>query len=235
MNYVLHPSSSRGSGSHGWLESSHSFSFAQYYDPQKMNFGLLRVLNDDKVAPARGFGTHPHDNMEIISIPLSGALIHRDDMGNSSVINAGDVQVMSAGTGVRHSEFNHSKEEWVNFLQLWIFPEQQDIPPRYHQKTFSAQDRINQWQVLVSPSEKTGVPINQKAFISRTDLELGSTLSYEVNIPGNGVYLFVLEGKIEVGEHTLDARDAIGLWEFDSIELKAGEDSQVLAIEVPMS
>jgi len=230
MKTVVHKAKDRGAADHGWLRSHHSFSFAHY----KMSFGLLRVLNDDKVAPGKGFGTHPHDNMEIISIPLQGSLEHQDNMGNATVIKTNDVQIMSAGTGVAHSEYNHSQEDWVNFLQLWIFPQHRNIKPRYHQKTFDPQDRRDRWQVLVSPDDNSGVKINQKAFISRVSLTGGKDLDYMLRDNQQGVYFFLLNGVVEIAGTQLDTRDALGVWETTSVKVSALEEADLLAIEVPM-
>ena len=235
MKTVIHRSENRGKADHGWLRSNHSFSFAQYHDPQKMGFGLLRVLNDDLVAPAQGFGTHPHRNMEIISIPLSGALEHKDNMGNTTVIKTNDVQIMSAGTGVAHSEYNHSSTDWVNFLQLWIFPKDLNITPRYDQKTFSEDQRKNQWQTIVSPLGGDAVAINQNASLHRTRLKSGETIDYAITDVDQGVYLMVLEGAIEVDSHALHSKDAMGIWDTDKVSLQAKETSEVLLIEVPMN
>ncbi len=236
MKTVLHKAQDRGVADHGWLQSNHSFSFAGYMDPSKMRFGLLRVLNDDQVAPGQGFGTHPHDNMEIISIPLKGALEHRDNMGNTTIIKTNDVQIMSAGTGVAHSEYNHSQSEWVNFLQLWIFPQHRNIDPNYDQKTFDPQDRQNQWQTLVSPNNENadGVRINQQAYIKRVNLSTGEQLEYTLQQEQNGVYFLLLEGETKIGEELVMSRDALGVWDATSVSITAAQDSDLLAIEVPM-
>lgn len=236
MTKTIHKASSRGNASHGWLNSFHTFSFANYHDSSRMNFGLLRVLNDDIVAPSMGFGSHPHQNMEIISIPLSGALHHRDNTGRDKIIKSGDVQIMSAGSGITHSEMNASSKEEVNFLQLWIFPKKENIQPRYEQKTFSAEDRINKFQTVVSPKENaSSVWINQDAYLSLADLTLGSKISYSKNLKSNGVYFFVLDGSITISDELLEKRDALGLTDVDSIELVAAVDSKVLVIEVPLA
>ena len=234
MKSIIHRSHERGHADHGWLQSHHSFSFAQYHDPQKMGFGLLRVLNDDQVAPSQGFGTHPHRNMEIISIPLSGSLEHQDNMGNTTVIKTNDVQIMSAGTGVAHSEYNHSQTDWVNFLQLWIFPKELNIAPRYDQKTFAQEQRHNQWQTVVAPQGGAAVAINQDASIHRTHLQAGETIDYSLSGDGQGAYLMVLEGAVEVGSQSLDQKDAMGLWETEHFSIKAKDTSELLLIEVPM-
>jgi len=235
MKSIFYPAAERGHANFGWLDSYHSFSFGQWHNPQKMHFGALRVLNDDQVKGGAGFGTHPHENMEIVSIPLSGALAHKDSTGTSEVINTGDVQIMSAGSGISHSEFNASKTDPVNFLQVWVFPKQHDIKPRYDQKTFDAAQRINQWQVVVSPDEKDGaVWINQDAKFSLATIEPGKELNYKNAFAGNGVYFFLLEGKATVADKELNRRDAIGVSETDSVGIKAIDAVSVLAIEVPM-
>jgi quercetin 2,3-dioxygenase len=235
MKVQVQRSEERGHNSFGWLDSHHSFSFGHFYDPDKINFGALRVLNDDIVLGGEGFGTHPHDNMEIVSIPLKGALAHKDSTGTDGIIQTGDVQIMSAGTGIRHSEYNASKTELVNFLQIWVIPEEPNIRPRYEQKAFSEEDRINNWQVVVSPDGTNGALwINQNCVFSRLTLQSGKSITYNNRFPGNGVYLFVLEGSIIVSGDTLKRRDAAGITGEDSFELKADEDSEVLAIEVPV-
>jgi redox-sensitive bicupin YhaK (pirin superfamily) len=235
MKSIFHPASERGHASFGWLDSHHSFSFGHWYDPKKLHFGALRVLNDDIVTGGQGFGTHPHDNMEIISIPLSGALAHKDSTGTDGIINTGDVQIMSAGSGIRHSEFNASKADPVNFLQVWVFPKQENIKPRYEQKTFDAGDRQNKWQVVVSPQEEEGgVWINQDARFSLAELQEGASLQYIPKFKGNGVYFFLLDGEAEVGGRQLNRRDAVGIWETETIDIKPKSNAKVLAIEVPM-
>jgi redox-sensitive bicupin YhaK (pirin superfamily) len=234
MKTTFYPASGRGHVNLGWLESRHSFSFGHWYDPGKVHFGALRVLNDDIVKGGGGFQTHPHDNMEIVSIPLQGALTHRDSMGTDGVIKAGDVQIMSAGTGVRHSEFNASKTESVNFLQIWIFPKVQDIKPHYDQKTFDAIDRKNKWQILVSPEVKEGgVWINQDARFAMTDLEAGKELVFTPSFKESGVYVFVLDGEITIGDQILGKRDALGILETEGFGVHALQSSQILAIEIP--
>jgi redox-sensitive bicupin YhaK (pirin superfamily) len=234
MNTVVHKSDSRGSADHGWLRSRHTFSFAGYHNPDRVHFGALRVLNDDTVSGGNGFGTHPHDNMEIISIPLFGDLEHKDSTGTGEVIKTGDVQIMSAGSGLRHSEFNHSKEEEVQFLQIWVFPKERDITPRYEQKTFDPEDRMNKFQTVVSPEGADALWINQDAYFSLANLDAGMELSYEVKKPGNGVYFFVLNGEINIADQSLDLRDAVGVTDTSEIHLKARSYAEVLAIEVPM-
>lgn len=230
---TIHQSDSRGKADFGWLKSRHTFSFGRYYNPERVSFGALRVLNDDIVEPGAGFGTHPHDNMEIVSIPLSGDLAHKDSTGNTEVIRTGDVQIMSAGSGLTHSEFNHSKTDQVNFLQIWVLPKKMNISPRYEQKTFDPSGRQNQWQTVVSPDGE-GLWINQDAYFHLADLEKDRALSYEVRKGGNGLYLFVIEGEVDIDGTALSGRDAIALTQ-DRIEVKAkANGSQVLLIDVPM-
>lgn len=234
MKQVFYPQSERGHANFGWLDSFHSFSFGNYYHPEKTNFGALRVLNDDIVSPSMGFGTHPHDNMEIVSIPLYGELAHRDSTGTNGVILTGDVQIMSAGTGIRHSEFNHNPEKNVNFLQIWILPKEKNISPRYEQKSYSLTERKNKWQTVVSPKDENAVWINQDAYFSLTSLEPKTELSYDVRSHGNGIYLFLLSGKIKVNDQILERRDALGIWEQESIQIESEISSNILCIEVPM-
>lgn len=235
MKTKIQRSSERGNANFGWLNSHHSFSFGHWHHPEKMNFGALRVLNDDIVDGGQGFGAHPHDNMEIISIPLKGALAHKDSTGTDGIIQTGDVQIMSAGTGIRHSEFNASKTDEVNFLQIWILPKQRNIKPRYDQKTFDAAERNNEWQIVVSPDEKDGgLWINQDAVFSLAHAEKNSSLIYSNKFSGNGVYLFVIEGEIEIAAEQLHKRDAIEISETDEFEIKANANAYLLAIEVPM-
>lgn len=235
MNKTLHRANSRGHANHGWLNSYHSFSFANYYNPERMNFGVLRVLNDDQVAAGAGFGKHPHENMEIVSIPLAGDLEHEDSMGNKKVIREGDIQVMSAGTGVMHSEYNKSKTEEVKFLQIWIFPNKQNVSPRYDQISIRDVAQKNTFYQILSPNESDqGVWINQNAWFSMGEFEANTQATYTLNQTSNGVYLFVLNGEIEIAEELLEQRDAIGLWDTDQIKLKSTSDAKVLLMEVPM-
>ncbi len=235
MKTIFHPATERGQANFGWLDSRHSFSFGHWYNPEKMHFGALRVLNDDIVKAGAGFGTHPHDNMEIVSIPLKGALAHKDSTGTSKVINTGDVQIMSAGSGISHSEFNASKTEEVNFLQIWVLPKEKNITPRYDQKTFDSTARQNQWQIVVSPDEKEGgVWINQDARFSLAHIDAGKELEYSNHSKGTGVYFFVLEGAALVAGSTLQKRDAIAVWEQESTKVQAKETLEILAIEIPM-
>jgi quercetin 2,3-dioxygenase len=237
METVLHKANTRGHASHGWLDSHHTFSFAHYYDPLRVHFGALRVLNDDIVQGGMGFGTHPHDNMEIISIPLSGDLEHKDSMGNIGVIRQNDVQIMSAGTGIQHSEYNKNKEKQVNFLQIWVFPKQKNIKPRYDQKTLNPEDRVNNLQVIVSPdsaNETGGVKINQDAWFSLGKIEKGKALDYKLHDKNHGVYVFLLEGDLKVSGQLLNKRDGLGVWDTDAISLEADTNAEVLLMEVPM-
>jgi len=234
MKTVLHRADTRGHANHGWLDTSHTFSFANYRNPERMNFGVLRVLNDDRVAAQRGFSKHPHDNMEIVSIPLEGALEHQDSMGNQHVIKKGDVQIMSAGTGIYHSEKNRSKDEEVKFLQIWIFPKKRNIEPRYDQIAYSVDDRINKWQRVVSPEADGSVTINQDAYFSMTKLEKGKSLDYEIARNGNGVYAFILEGAVSIDGQDLGKRDGFGVWDTDKICVTASEDAEILLMDVPM-
>lgn len=232
---MYHENQSRGLADHGWLKSRHTFSFADYYNPERMNFGLLRVLNDDIVTPTMGFGTHPHDNMEIISIPLSGSLRHQDSMGNKHIISTGEVQIMSAGSGITHSEYNNSSLEDVNFLQIWVMPKERDITPRYDQKVFDEGNRKNRFQLFVAPdkSEET-VLINQDAWFSLADIEAEQQVSYEKHDKKNGVYFFVLEGSANIEGHNVKRRDGLGLIDNETFPVFALTKAQLLAIEVPL-
>ncbi len=232
-NYLYHPAADRGQADFGWLKSAHSFSFGHWYNPEKTRFGLLRVLNDDQVAPAQGFGTHPHDNMEIVSIPLLGDLEHRDSMGNQTIIRRHDVQIMSAGTGVQHSEYNYSKTDPVHFLQIWVFPKNRDITPRYDQLSFLPEERHNRFQTIVSP-EGEGVHINQDAWFSLGRFEAGQMATYAIQKAGNGVYAFVLDGTVRIDGHELQRRDALGISGGNTLDLSFSTDSEVLLLEVPM-
>jgi quercetin 2,3-dioxygenase len=238
MKTILHKAGERGHADHGWLNAHHSFSFASWHDPEKVHFGLLRVLNDDVVAPGMGFGMHPHDNMEIVTIPLEGALEHKDNMGNHGVIKRSEVQVMSAGTGVYHSEFNASKTEPVKLFQVWIFPRERNVTPRYDQKMFDASGRKNKFQTLVAPEKNTGndghLWVHQDAVFSMADLDEGMELEYKVKFKGNGAYVMLVNGEAEVAGQNLGKRDALGVWETDAFSIKAKKNSEVLVIEVPM-
>ncbi len=237
MKKIIHQAESRGHANHGWLDSHHSFSFAGYHNPERMRFGMLRVLNDDWVDGGKGFGTHPHDNMEIVSIPLVGALEHKDSTGNTKVIRTNDVQIMSAGSGLMHSEYNHSATEKVNFLQIWVFPKERNIEPRYEQKTFEPAERVNQIKTVVSPKKDVddAVWINQDAYFSLASFEQGKKASYQLNRTGNGVYAFVINGDLDIADESLHTRDAIGITEVDSVSFEAISDVDILFIEVPMA
>ena len=236
MHTILHTADSRGDANHGWLHSKHSFSFASYYNPEKIHFGVLRVLNDDFVAAGMGFGLHPHDNMEIISIPLEGDLAHQDSMGNHTVIKHGDIQVMSAGTGVKHSEMNHNKDKPVKFLQIWVLPKKKDVTPRYDQITLNTANRINTLEQILSPNaDDAGVWIHQDAWFHIGKFDLDFATNYKVKKVGNGLYAFVLYGSFEVAGQTLAERDALGITDFDQFELKAlTKDAEILLMEIPM-
>jgi redox-sensitive bicupin YhaK (pirin superfamily) len=235
-NSVLHKADTRGHADHGWLNSFHTFSFANYYNPDRMHFGVLRVLNDDTVAAGKGFGTHPHDNMEIISIPLEGDLEHKDSMGNTTVIRNGDVQVMSAGTGIKHSEFNKNADKTVKFLQIWVFPNQRNVTPRYDQMTLQVADRHNKLQQILSPNvNDAGVWIHQNAWFHLGQFDKGKTAEYSIKKKGNGVYAFLLSGKMTIGGQTLDARDGLGIWDVEKFDLKADDSAEILLMEVPMT
>ena len=233
MKTVLHKATTRGHANHGWLDSYHTFSFAGYYDPARMHFGALRVLNDDVVKGGAGFGQHPHDNMEIISIPLRGALEHGDNTGGHGIIQSGEVQIMSAGSGIAHSEKNASKTEDVNFLQIWVFPKERNIQPRYDQKLFPSTDRLNKFQTVVSPEKNNGALwINQDAWFSLGKFEKGKSTEYSIKKQGNGVYAFVIDGDVTINDQQLNKRDGFGIWDVEKIVISAGQDAEVLLIEV---
>lgn len=235
-NIVFHPSNERGHADHGWLNAHHSFSFAGFYDPSKIHFGALRVLNDDIVSEGMGFGRHPHDNMEIITIVLEGALEHQDSMGHKQALHSNEVQVMSAGSGITHSEYNHNKDKKVNLLQIWIFPDKKNVTPRYEQTVFSADERINKLQTLVSPIDNgdPGLKIHQQAWIYRTSLEKGKSLQHSLHTANHGLYVFVIDGSVTIGGKDLGKRDAAGIPGEESLEITATADSDVLLLEVPM-
>jgi redox-sensitive bicupin YhaK (pirin superfamily) len=235
MKKVIHKANTRGHADHGWLKSFHTFSFAGYYDPERVHFGLLRVLNDDVIEGGRGFGKHPHDNMEIVSIPIYGAIAHKDSTGRDKIIHTNDVQIMSAGKGIAHSEFNASETDNANFLQIWVFPKEKNIEARYDQKTFDPKERHNKLQTVVSPEDKEAVWINQDAYFSLGNLDKGTALDYKIRKAGNGVYAFVIKGTVKVNDENLQSRDAIGISETDSLHIEATADTEVLLIEVPMN
>ncbi|HET9824665.1 MAG TPA: pirin family protein [Chitinophagaceae bacterium] len=236
MKSILHKASSRGHANHGWLDSYHTFSFAGYYDPQRIHFGALRVLNDDTVAGGMGFGAHPHDNMEIISIPTSGDLEHMDNMGNVQVIKQGDVQVMSAGTGVQHSEKNKNSNMPVKFFQIWVFPKQKNVQPRYDQKTFSDADKHNKLLTVVSPlgTEDGGVQVHQDAWFSLGKLDKDFTTTYSLKNKENGVYAFVIEGDVTINGERLNRRDGLAITDTNMLDIKADNDAEILLMEVPV-
>lgn len=235
MKTIFYPANERGTSDHGWLKANFSFSFASYYHPDKIHFGALRVLNDDIIAGGMGFGAHPHDNMEIITIPLSGALEHKDSMANKGVIHAGEVQVMSAGTGVQHSEFNHSKTETANTLQIWLFPRERNVEPRYDQKDFKASFKQNQFTTLISP-DKNGdaLWISQDATFSMGSFDAEQRINYNITRPENGAYIFVLEGAVKINDQVLNKKDAMGVYDISSIVIDTQESTRLLIIDVPM-
>jgi quercetin 2,3-dioxygenase len=235
MKTILHQSETRGFVNHGWLKSHHTFSFGGYRNPERMHFGVLRVLNDDEVAPGMGFGTHPHENMEIISIPLEGDLRHQDSMGNVAVIREGDVQVMSAGTGITHSEYNANTNKAVKFLQIWLFPDKRNVSPRYDQITLDHASRRNELIQILSPNTgDEGVWIHQKAWFNLGNLDPGFTTSYQLHDSDNGIYLFIIEGDVTVGDQSLHSRDGYGIWDTSAIGITAESSARVLLMEVPM-
>ncbi|WP_100613013.1 pirin family protein [Confluentibacter lentus] len=239
MKTIIHKADSRGFANHGWLQANHSFSFANFYNPDKVHFGALRVLNDDIVAPKMGFGTHPHNNMEIITIPLKGVLKHKDNMGDEWIpVKPGEVQIMSAGTGVQHSEINGSADEDLGLFQIWIMPNKQHVKPRYDQRAFDINERKNKLQTLVTSIDENhegSLKIHQDAVISRIDLDKGKTFDYILKSKNHGVYVMNIHGKIIIDKTTLDTRDALGVSDTDSFEINVEEDSSLLFIEVPMA
>ena len=236
MKSLLHKAATRGHADHGWLNSHHTFSFAGYHDPERMHFGVLRVLNDDQVAPGRGFGTHPHDNMEIISIPLEGDLEHKDSMGNTTTIKEGDVQVMSAGTGIQHSEYNKNTDQEVKFLQIWVFPNKRNVEPRYDQISIREIEKENAFYQVLSPNpDDEGVWVHQDAWFHMGNFQAGATDTYQIKKEGNGVYAFVLDGEVEIDGQKLEKRDGLGIWDTASFDFKSTSNSRVLLMEVPMN
>jgi len=234
---ILHKANTRGHANHGWLDAHHTFSFASYYNPERHNFGVLRVLNDDRIDAGMGFGTHPHDNMEIITIPLAGELRHRDSMGNTAVIHAGEIQVMSAGTGIQHSEFNSSSDTTLNFLQIWIFPNKRNVTPRYDQQILNVADRHNKLQQILSPnSDDEGVWIYQNAWFHLGKFDKDFETSYALKQKGNGVYAFLISGDITINGQLLNTRDGLEIWDTDILNIKAeSPDTEVLLMEVPIN
>lgn len=236
-NIILHKAETRGNADHGWLKSKHTFSFANYFNPDRMHFGVLRVLNDDSVEGGMGFGTHPHDNMEIISIPLEGDLQHKDSMNNVAVIKSGDIQVMSAGTGIYHSEYNKSEDKLVKFLQIWMFPNKKNVTPRYDQITLNLADRHNNLQQILSPSkDDAGVWVHQDAWFSLGKFDKDFSLQYQTKRKENGVYIFVLKGDLIINNTSVNTRDGIGLTNIENINIKAlTQDAEILVMDVPMT
>ena len=234
-NTVLHKANTRGHADHGWLNAYHSFSFASWYNPDRVQVGMLRVLNDDTVAAGMGFETHPHDNMEIITIPLEGDLAHKDSMGNTEVIKTGDVQVMSAGTGIQHSEFNPNADQHTKLFQIWVFPKYRNVTPRYQQITLDVTEQKNNFAQILSPNaDDAGVWIYQDAWFYLADFDKGFSKTYSINKEGNGIYVFVISGTITVDGQELETRDGLGIWNFNELEFVATSDAKFLLMEIPM-
>lgn len=237
MQSRIFPKSERGTADHGWLQANFSFSFGNYYNPEAVQFGMLRVLNDDTIGAGMGFGTHPHDNMEIITIPLEGGLTHKDSLGNQETVHFGEVQIMSAGTGVQHSEMNASKTDRAKTLQLWIFPDKQNVTPRYAQKAFNLDENKNRLVNIVSPEDKNdgnALWIHQQAFLHMGIFDEGQVVSYDVKVTGNGLYIFLIDGALEINNENIMERDAYGIVDFENIVITAKAKSKILTIEVPM-
>jgi redox-sensitive bicupin YhaK (pirin superfamily) len=235
-NIVIHKAETRGNANHGWLNAYHSFSFAAYYDSERIQFGALRVLNDDTIAAGMGFGTHPHDNMEIITIPLEGDLAHKDSMGNTEIIKHGDIQVMSAGTGIQHSEFNPNADQQTKLLQIWLFPNKRNVTPRYQQISLNTEDRHNKLQQVLSPNpDDAGVWIHQDAWFHMGNFDAGTTKEYSVKKEGNGLYAFILKGNVTINGQELNTRDALGITDFKTVNIKANTDAEFLLMEIPMN
>ena len=235
MKKTFHPSGARGEANHGWLHAKHSFSFAQFFNPERIQFGALRVLNDDVIAPGMGFGTHPHNNMEIITIPLKGALEHKDSMDNIGVVAVDEIQVMSAGTGVSHSEYNKNKDQPLNLLQLWVLPNQQNVVPRYDQKNIKSLKKTNALYPVISPNhDAAGMWIHQDAWFHLGDFNQKTTVPYSLHKQGNGVYAFMIEGRASIEGESLEKRDALGVWETEGFSITAEKNSRILLVEVPM-
>ena len=235
MKTILHKAESRGHADHGWLKANHSFSFAGYHDPERIHFGALRVLNDDHVEGGRGFGAHPHDNMEIITIPLEGELEHKDSMGNKGVISKGEIQVMSAGTGIQHSEYNRNPDKPVKLLQIWVFPDTKNVKPRYDQKKYSVEESHNNLLTVVSPmGSEEGMNIHQRAWFSLGKLDKDFKTTYNLHDKNNGVYAFVIDGNVTINGQDLKRRDGLGITDSDQIEIKAEKDTELLLMEVPV-
>ena len=236
MKKLFHPASSRGAADHGWLQAKHSFSFANYYNSERIQFGALRVLNDDIIAPGMGFGTHPHDNMEIITIPLDGTLEHKDSLDNIGVIETDEIQVMSAGSGVYHSEYNKNKDQSVSLLQIWVFPNKKNVTPRYDQKNIKDLKKVNSFYPIVTPNQNgPGMWIHQDAWFHLGEFDKETRINYNINKKGNGVYAFIIEGSVQIDGESLEKRDALGIWDTEKFELLANQNSRVLLIEVPLN
>ena len=236
MKKIFHPASSRGAADHGWLQAKHSFSFANYYNSERVQFGALRVLNDDIIAPGMGFGTHPHDNMEIITIPLDGTLEHKDSLDNIGVIETDEIQVMSAGSGVYHSEYNKNKDQSVSLLQIWVFPNKKNVTPRYDQKNIKDLKKVNSFYPIVTPKQNgPGMWIHQDAWFHLGEFDKETRINYNINKKGNGVYAFLIEGSVQIDGESLEKRDALGIWDTEKFELLANQNSRVLLIEVPLN
>ena len=236
MKTILFKAADRGSADYGWLKPNYYFSFAQYHNPEKVHFGLLRVLNDDFIGGGGAFPTLPHDNMEIVTIPFTGAIKHKDSTGGQGIIKAGDIQIMSAGSGVQHSEANASATEAVTLFQVWVFPKERNITPRYDQKTFDINERVNKWQTVVSPIDAdNALWINQDAKFALTRLDAGKEITYSTAFNGNGVFLVVINGSVQVDGKQLNKRDALGISETDTFSISANSDAELLAIEIPMN
>ena len=234
---ILHTAESRGTTNQGWFHSRHTFSFGDYYNPEQMHFGELRVINDNILAPGKGFGMHPHSNMEVVTIPLDGELEYKDDMNNVAVIGKGEIQVMSAGTGVFHSEYNKNKDKLVKFLQIWVYPNKKNVTPRYDQITLDKNERKNKFQQIISPNpDDEGVWIQQDAWFHLGDFDKGITTDYKIKKSGNGVYVFVLKGEATIEDQKLETRDGFGIWDTNQFTITANtEDTEILLMEVPMS
>ena len=234
MQFIVHIANTRGSADHGWLKVNHTFSFAGYYNPKRTHFGALRVLNDDSIAASMGFDTHPHDNMEIITIPLFGDLQHKDSMGNSGVITQGEIQVMSAGSGIQHSEFNHNSDKEVKVLQIWVFPNKKNVEPRYDQLSIKDLEKENNLFQILSPDKNdSGSWIHQEAWFHMGNLKSGWEKNYTLKGKNHGVYIFVIDGNILIDDQELKTRDGLGVTEAPEINIKIKEDSQILIMEVP--
>lgn len=235
MKTIFYKAESRGYANHGWLETWHSFSFANYYNPDRVQFGMLRVLNDDRIDGGEGFGLHPHKNMEIVTIPLEGAVKHTDSIGHEELIQVGEVQRMSAGTGVFHSEYNGFADKVLSLFQIWVLPEKQNIEPSYEQKAFSADERKNKFQIIVSPSgEANSLVIHQHAWFSLIDMDESTTQRYQLHHVDNGVFMLLIDGQVEIENEQLKKRDAIGVWQSQYVDIKSVEFSKLLIIEVPL-